>query len=91
MGAAVGDAIRYNKTCSLTEAISILGTAVEKKNANAVTIKKLNIDLKKLELRRAVGDAAEAQNTAGTPQVVKDAAKKSIDRINKELDALTGK
>jgi hypothetical protein len=64
MEAAVSDAIHYNKLCSLTEAISALNTAAEKKAANAETIKQIRIANAETMLRQAEDDLGRSK-TAG--------------------------
>ena len=86
--AAVTDAIRYNNICSLTEALSVLGTSVEQKNAAAKTIKEMRISLARVQLARAI---AERQRLpAGSAGILATTADNKIKRAETVLNELLG-
>ncbi len=87
MQGGVADAIHYNKLCSLTEAISALNTAAEKKAANAETIKQVKITNAETMLRQAEDDlnrARAANAAAGVTKTYQD----RVDRAKNVLEKL---
>ena len=97
--AAVADAVRYNRLCSLTEAISIMSNATQKKNMNANVIKNIAITNARIRLQSAQGklDRAEEKKAAvadspafKTLEVRVERLKTEVERLQGELDGLMG-
>ena len=89
MQAAVGDAIRYNKLCSLTEAISAMNNALQKKNENATTIKQIKITNAKILLRKAEEELIRLSTASTKSPVAITVAKERSERLKKDLLALS--
>ncbi|MCH8097316.1 MAG: hypothetical protein IID53_09580 [Proteobacteria bacterium] len=88
MQAAVGDAIRYNKLCSLTEAISAMSNALQKKNSNASVIKRIKTTNAKILLGKAEDELIQLSTASLKSPVAITAAEARVERLKNELKVL---